>query len=95
MGGAGLEEGYLQVGEHAQQAPQQAAVDGLAAAFPLDEQQDAVDGLALDLQVADDVEPEELQAHVPETHSRVRRCLRRRSATLQREPRGVNKDSPD
>ena len=68
----GLEKGYLQVREHAQQAPQQAAVDGLAAALSLDKQQDAVDGLALDLQVADDVEPKELQAHVPETHTHSR-----------------------
>ena len=65
----GLEEGYLQVREHAQKAPEQAAVDGFSAALPLYEQQDAVDGLALDLQVADDVEPKELQAHVPETHT--------------------------
>lgn len=56
---------YLQVREHAQQAPQQAAVYGLAVSLPLNEQQNAIDGLTLDLQVADDVEPEELQTHVP------------------------------
>lgn len=60
---------HLQVGQHAQQAPQQAAVDGLAAALPLDEHQDPVDGFTLDLQVADDVEPEQLQTHVPAEQS--------------------------
>lgn len=56
---------HLQVREHAQQAPQQAAVYGLSISLPLNEQQDPVDGFTLDLQITDDVEPEQLQPHVP------------------------------
>ena len=56
----------LKVREHVQQAPQQAAVDGLATALPLDQQQDPIDGLTLNLKVTDDVESKQLQAHVPE-----------------------------
>ncbi len=56
---------HLQVGEHAQKAPQQTAVDRLSVPLPLDEQQDPVNGFTLDLQITDDVEPEQLQAHVP------------------------------
>lgn len=43
------EFGYLQVREHAQQAPQQTAVDGLSTPLLLDEQQDPVDGFTLNL----------------------------------------------
>lgn len=56
---------YLQVGEHAQQAPQQTAVYRLPVPLPLDEQKDPVDGFTLNLQITDDVEPEQLQTHVP------------------------------
>lgn len=60
---------YLQVREHAQQAPQQTAVYRLSVSLPLDEQQDPVDGFTLDLQITDDVEPEQLQTHVPADQS--------------------------
>lgn len=65
---------HLQVGEHAQQAPQQTAVDGLPVPFPLDQQQNPVDGFTLDLQVTDDVEPEQLQTHVPADHNNLFSC---------------------
>lgn len=60
---------YLKVREHAQQAPQQTAVYRLSVSLPLNEQQNPVDGFALNLQIADDVEPEQLQTHVPEDHN--------------------------
>lgn len=60
---------YLKVREHAQQAPQQTAVYRLPVSLPLNEQQNPVDGFALNLQIADDVEPEQLQTHVPEDHN--------------------------
>lgn len=60
---------HLQVRQHAQQTPQQTAVDRLSASLPLNEQQNPVDGFTLDLQVADDVEPEQLQTHVPADQS--------------------------
>lgn len=56
---------YLQVRKHAQQAPQETAVYCLSVSFPFNEQQNAVDGFTLDLQITDDVEPEQLQTHVP------------------------------
>lgn len=60
---------YLQVREHAQQTPEQTAVDGLSISLPLNKQQNPIDGFTLDLQVTDDVEPEQLQAHVPADQS--------------------------
>jgi len=61
--------GYLQIREHAQQAPQQTAVYRLSVSLPLYEQQNPVDGFTLDLKVTDDVEPEQLQTHVPADQS--------------------------
>lgn len=60
---------YLQVREHAQQAPQQTAVYCLTVSLPLNEQQDPIDSFTLDFQVADDVEPEQFKAHVPAERS--------------------------
>lgn len=40
---------YLQVREHAEQAPEQTAVYRLSTTLLLDEQQDPVDGFTLDL----------------------------------------------
>lgn len=68
--------GYLQVREHAQQAPQETAVDGLSAPLLLDEQQDPIDGFTLDLLVADDVEPEQLETHVPAEHNTLSTCFK-------------------
>ena len=61
--------GYLQVREHAQQAPQQTAVYRLSVSLPLNEQQNPINGFTLDLQVTDYVEPEQLQTHVPADQS--------------------------
>lgn len=60
---------HLQIGQHAQQTPQQAAVYCFPVSLPLDEQENPINGFTLDLQIADDVEPEELQTHVPAVHS--------------------------
>lgn len=56
---------YLQVRQHAQQAPQQAAIYCFSVSLPLDQQENPNDGFTLDLHVTDDVKPEELQTHVP------------------------------
>lgn len=59
---------YLQIREHAEKAPEQAAVHCLATALSLNQEQDARYSLALYLHIADNVEAEKLQAHVPRGH---------------------------
>ncbi len=56
----------LQIWEHAQKTPQETAVYGLSTPLSLNKKQNPIDCLTLHLQVADDIETKQLQAHVPE-----------------------------
>lgn len=60
---------YLQVRQHAQQAPQQTAVYRLSISLPFNKQQDPINGFTLNLQITDYVEPEQFQTHVPAEQS--------------------------
>lgn len=61
----------LQIWEHAQKTPQETAVYSLSTPLSLNKKQDPIDCLTLHLQVADDIETKQLQAHVPEDETQV------------------------